>query len=76
MKKAIIVLAVLTACGGGSGWSDAERQDFIDGCEAGGQNTENCTCMQEKLEDAHPELQDPADLDQDEVIEIAKECVG
>jgi hypothetical protein len=31
--------------------------------------------MQEKLEASHPDLKDPADLSQDEVVKIAKECV-
>jgi hypothetical protein len=76
MKKAIVVLAFLTACGGGGGWEDAQRDEFIAGCESSGTSNALCKCMQEKVEAAHPDLKDPADLDQTEVAEIAKECAG
>ena len=76
MRKAIIVLAILTACSSGGGWSDSQRDDFIAGCESSGSSHADCACLQEKLEEAHPDLDDPADLDQAEVVELTKECVG
>lgn len=76
MRKTIIALTVLTACGGGSGWSDSQAQEFIDGCTSTGQSDALCTCIQEKLEAAHPDLKDPADLDQAEVVDFTKECAG
>ena len=76
MRKAIVVLTVLAACSSGSGWSDSERADFIAGCEGSGQTTELCTCAQKKIEAAHPDGDEVADLTKDEMVDVAKECAG
>lgn len=79
MRKAIaiVVLAVLGACGGGDeGWAASDREEFIAGCESSGASNEVCTCMQEKLEAEYPDAEDPADFVSDKVDEFAKECVG
>ena len=52
------------------------REEFIAGCESSGNTNENCTCLQEKLEEEYPDAEDPAEFDQDKVAEISKECAG
>ena len=78
MRKAIAIVAltILAACGGGDeeGWSDANRNDYIAGCESSGTSTESCECAADKLEEAYPDLQDPADIDPDKLVEVAEEC--
>lgn len=76
VRKAIVILTVLAACGGSSGWPDSQRQEFIDGCESTGQSNADCTCVQEKLEAAHPDMRNPDDLDTDEIVDFTKECVS
>ena len=76
MKKAILVLLILASCGGDEGWSDQARTDFVAGCVDGGAEESLCECLQEKLEAAHPDLDDPADLDQSEVVDFTKECAA
>lgn len=78
MRKAIVVLTILAACGGSSdeGWGASAREEFIAGCESSGNAKENCTCLQEKLEAEFPEAEDPADFDQDVVAEVTEECAG
>ena len=78
MRKAIVILTVLAACGGSSdeGWGAEAREEFIAGCESSGNTNENCTCLQEKLEEEYPDVEDPAEFDQDKVAEISKECAG
>jgi hypothetical protein len=75
MKKAILVLMIMASCGGDEGWSDQARRDFVAGCVDGGAEQSMCECLQEKLEAAHPGLEDPADIDQAEVVEFTQECV-
>lgn len=76
MKRAIVVLMIFAACGGSSdGWSGQDRTDFVAGCTDSGGAEDTCKCVQEKLEARHPDLNDPADLDQDEIVELTKECV-
>jgi hypothetical protein len=75
MKKAILVLLILAACGGSDGgWSEQARTDFVAGCTDNGGAEDTCKCVQEKLEARHPDLTDPADLDQDEITELVGEC--
>ena len=79
MRKAIavVVLAMLAACGGGDeGWGASAREEFIAGCESSGNTNESCTCLQEKLEAEYPDAEDPADFDQDKVAEFSQECAG
>ena len=78
MRKAIVILVILAACGGSSdeGWGADAREEFIAGCESSGSSTEDCTCLQEKLEAEFPEADDPADFDQEVVAEVTKECAG
>ncbi len=77
MRKAIVILTILAACGGGDdGWGADAREEFIAGCESSGSSTEQCTCLQEKLEAEFPDAEDPADFDQDVVAEVTKECAG
>ena len=75
LSKAIVALAILAACSGSSGWSESQRSDFVAGCTSKGQSESNCVCMQKKVEAAHPDLKDPADLDQDELVRFAEECI-
>jgi hypothetical protein len=78
MKKAIVILAFLTACGGSNGWSDSQRNDYLAGCEDGGADHNLCVCMQEKVEAAYPDpdkLPDSAELNA-KSTEWAKECVA
>lgn len=75
MKKAFLVLLFLVSCGGDEGWSDQARRDFVAGCVDGGAEEAMCECLQEKLEAAHPDLVDPSDLDQGEVVEFTQECI-
>lgn len=77
MRKAIVVLTILAACGGSDeGWTAEAREEFVAGCESSGNTNENCTCLQEKLEAEYPDAEDPADFDQAKVVEISKECAG
>ncbi|MDQ3954329.1 MAG: hypothetical protein M3285_02105 [Actinomycetota bacterium] len=78
MRKAIVVLTILAACGGSGdeGWGADEREEFIAGCESSGNSNETCTCLQEKLEAEYPDAENPDEFDQEKVDEIAKECVG
>lgn len=78
MRKAIVVLTILAACGGSSdeGWGAEAREEFIAGCESSGNTNENCTCLQEKLEAEYPDAEDPADFDEAKVVDFSKECAG
>ena len=76
MRKAIAALLIFAACGGGNeGWSDQARTDYIAGCVDAGSPRDACECVQEKLEAAHPDLDNPADINQDEVAGFIEECV-
>lgn len=71
MRKAIIILVVLTACGS-SGWSDAEKDAFQQSCEqASGGKTAICACALEKAQEAED---NPEDLSTQQTLDIAKEC--
>ncbi len=81
MKKAIVVLMTLvfTACGGDDGWAEQDRIDFVAGCENGGAPTGVCECVQEKLEEAFPdisEFEDDPDLLASEAAKFQTECSG
>ena len=78
MRKAIVVLTVLAACGGSGdeGWGAEARTEFIAGCESSGNTNEACVCLQEKLEAEYPDAEDPAEFDQDTIADFAKECAG
>jgi hypothetical protein len=73
MRKAIIVLMVaFTACGGGSGWSDAEKDAFLQSCESSsGGNTEACKCGLEKAQEL---AENPEDISTEEATKIGLEC--
>jgi hypothetical protein len=76
MKKAILVLMILTSCGGDDGgWDDQARTDFIAGCTDAGSPEDVCKCLQEKLEEANPDLETPEDIDQAQVAEFTRECI-
>lgn len=75
MKKAILVLMILVSCGGDEGWGDQARTDFIAGCTDAGSPQDVCECLQEKLEEANPELEDPSDIDAEQVADFTRECV-
>jgi hypothetical protein len=76
MKKAILVLMVLASCGGDeAGWGEQARTDFIAGCTDAGSPQDVCECLQEKLEEANPDLETPEDIDQEQVVEFTKECI-
>ena len=71
MRKAIVILVVLAACGN-SGWSDAEKNAFQQSCEqASGGKTAICACA---LEKAQAEEDSPEDLTTEQTLEIAKQC--
>ena len=78
MKKWIVILTVLAACGGSSGWSDEARAEFIRGCQDGGGSEEACTCMQEKMEGKYPAEDDFESVDEaaltEDSITFAGEC--
>jgi hypothetical protein len=75
MKKAFLVLLILASCGGDDGWSEQARTDFVAGCVDGGAPQDVCECVQEKYEEAHPEIQDPDEIDQAEIVDFTKECI-
>jgi hypothetical protein len=75
MRKAVVVLLIFAACGGdGGGWSEQARTDYIAGCEDSGAPRDLCECVQQKLEARHPDLDDPTDIDQGEVVEFSQDC--
>jgi hypothetical protein len=47
---ALLAAAVLAGCGGGDGLSGSVKDDFIAGCEDGGQPKEACECLVTELE--------------------------
>lgn len=80
MKRAIAVAVLalamtLASCGGDEGWADEDRAAFVAGCVDGGAPEAACECVQEKVEAAHPDLPDPTDLEQAEIVKFTKECV-
>ena len=76
MKKAILVLMILVSCGGDdAGWDEQARTDFIAGCTDAGSPEDVCQCLQEKLEEANPDLESPEDIDQGQVAEFTRECI-
>ena len=44
-----------TTAGGGEGFSDATRQEFIDSCTSTGGTQESCTCVVDQLEQTYTE---------------------
>lgn len=75
MKKAIIILTVLAACGGSSGWSDEDREAFVAGCEDGGAPNDLCVCVAEKMEAEYPdEIPDDTEIAA-KTTEFAQECL-
>jgi hypothetical protein len=48
-----LALAVAVgACGGGGGWSEETRRDYLNGCRATMGNTAICECSLDALEEA------------------------
>jgi hypothetical protein len=81
MKRAVIALIFLVACGGNGGWSESERRDFIAGCtsevpqeftdEQRAKLVELCQCSAEKAEESGI---DPAEFTESDATEFAQEC--
>lgn len=71
MKKAILILVLLTACGN-SAWPQSEQDAFMENCEitSGGQ-TSVCECALEKAQEAES---DPNDITAGQMVDIAGEC--
>ena len=71
MRKTIIVLVFLTACGGGGPWLESEKEVFMKNCDPRGDDSVYCECV---LEAAQKEESDPADLTEGELKEITQDC--
>lgn len=75
MRKAIVVLFIFAACGGGGdGWSEQARAEFVAGCTDAGAPEAMCVCMQEKTEARYPDMTENEQIPTDEATELAKEC--
>lgn len=80
MRRALMIVMIfavvfLVACGGDEGWDAEAREEFIAGCESSGTPNEACVCMQEKVEAKYPDIESPDEIEQADVLAIAKECI-
>jgi hypothetical protein len=64
------------------GWSSAEKNMFIKTCTDAAARTMGqskaasyCTCMEEKVEKMHPNAAEAGSMTQDDMTELAKECL-
>ena len=75
LSIAALVMALLVACGGDSGWSDDEHNEFVAGCTEGGAPEELCGCVADKMEVAFPdEIPDEAEVSA-KSAQFATECL-
>ncbi|HET7482645.1 MAG TPA: hypothetical protein VFK89_07280 [Actinomycetota bacterium] len=78
MRKWIVVLAFLTACSGGGGFSDQDKTDYLAGCHDSGGSEEVCNCAWDKITetwDSSKEAQDDPDFST-KVAEFGRECAA
>lgn len=82
MKKALVVLVVLTACS--QGWTASNRATFVDDCsESGKVYPSECACVQRELEERGYTPGDVENFDSesdtelnDEIFDIMFGCAG
>jgi hypothetical protein len=82
MKRAVIVLVFLVACGGSGAWSNSQREEFMAGCTDAApvdftedqlaELTDLCECSAEKAEDAG--IDDPDEITEAKANEWAQAC--
>jgi hypothetical protein len=85
MKKVIysvVAIALISFASCKSGWSDAEKKTYMDACVDGAKATfgeekakEYCSCTQEKIEAKYPKAKDLESVKQDEISELAMDCL-
>ncbi|MGH2730885.1 MAG: hypothetical protein ACRDJI_09800 [Actinomycetota bacterium] len=82
MKRAVIGLVFLVACGGNGGWSHSQKAEFMAGCtdaapedftdEQLAQLTDLCECSAEKAEEEG--IDDPEEITEAKASQFVQEC--
>ena len=82
MKRIVVVLVFLVACGGNGGWSESQKEEFLAGCtdqapedftdDQLAQLTDLCECSAEKAEEEG--IDDPEEITPAMSAAWAQEC--